>query len=194
MRKHGLLFVICGPSGSGKSTLAKRLLSHSLLKTKLARPISYTTRAQRRREVDGKDYFFISPDEFRKILRENKILEHTQNFGYDYGTPRQYIEQALKKRKNLLLCLDIKGAESLINLFGKERVVSIFINPPSLEVAKVRIIKRAPKTEIKEIKRRMNLASYELKEAHRFDYQLVNDNLTETVSKIKEIILCHMSR
>ena len=104
--KTGLLFVVSGPSGSGKTSLAHSLLAGARLKGKVIKSVSLTTRKKRTGEREGKDYFFASEAEFKRLLKAKKILEWTRYLGYYYGTPKSFIDRQLKKGKNILLCLD----------------------------------------------------------------------------------------
>jgi len=183
----GFVFVISGPSGSGKTTLAKKIIKQPQLKGKFIKPISFTTRPKRRGEKQGRDYFFVSTQEFKRLQKAKKILEHTHYLGYDYGTPRDFIQQAIKKGLNIILCLDIKGALFIKKAFPK-KTITIFVKPPSLDIARKRIVSRCTKTRTEEINKRMRLASKELGHMHRYDYYLINDNLTKAIQEVVRII------
>lgn len=182
------IFVISGPSGSGKTTLARELLKQSLLKKKLTKTISLTTRPRRRGEKQGRDYFFVSEEEFKSLLKKNKILEYTRYLNYYYGTPKEFIEKLLKKNKNILLCLDLKGVKAIKRLYP-QNTTSIFIMPPSLEVLKERIKRRTPQIKKEELSARLSLAKKEIKKKKNFDYCIVNKDLKESLRNLKEIIL-----
>ena len=185
--KKGLIFVISGPSGSGKTTLAQKILKKLKSEHKFVKSVSFTTRPKRKGERQGEDYVFISAEGFQKLLRAKKILEHTRYLGYDYGTPRDFLEQALRKGSNIILCLDIRGA-----LFVKKtyphRAITIFVMPPCLSVAKKRILSRSAQTQPGEINKRIQLANKELGYANRYDYCLVNDNLYQAIKELVNII------
>lgn len=186
-KRAGFIFVISGPSGSGKTTLAKKLLKQPQLKQRFIKSISCTTRPRRPGEKQGRDYFFISPQEFRRLLKEKKFLEHTHYLGYDYATPRDYLELAQDKGRHIILCLDIKGT-----LFVKrrypDRTVTIFVKPPSLNTARERILARCAKTKLSEVNKRIELAGKELNQVKHYDYYLINDNLNSAIKRAKKII------
>jgi len=185
--KKGLIFVISGPSGSGKSTLAKKILKQPQLKDKFIKSTSFTTRPKRKGERQGEDYVFISVKEFQRLLKAKKILEHTHYLGYDYGTPRDLLGQALSKGLNIILCLDIKGALFIKRTYP-ERAITIFVMPPSLSIAKKRIQARSARTRPGEIHKRIKLASKELGYVNHYDYCLTNDNLNKAINEIVRII------
>jgi guanylate kinase len=187
MRKKGLIFVISGPSGSGKTTLAKRLLKQPQLKHSLVKPASFTTRPKRHGERQGRDYLFVSDKEFQRLLKAKKILEHTRYLGYDYGTPRDLIERTVKKGLHVVLCLDIRGAQFIKREYP-DRAITIFVKPPSLGIAKKRILTRSKKAIPQEIKERIELASKGLGYVKHYDYCLVNDDLNRAVKEAREVV------
>jgi guanylate kinase len=188
MPGKGKIFVISGPSGSGKTTLLENLLNSRALKKKLVRSISFTTRPQRSREKDKRDYFFISAKAFKAKRKAKKILEWTKYLGYYYGTSKEFVESRFRKGKNLVLCLDARGAMSLRRLYPKN-IVTIFVKPPSLEELKKRISKRCNKTKEEEIRRRLKIAKSEMQAADGYDYSLVNKELRKTTVELKRIVL-----
>jgi guanylate kinase len=185
--KKGLIFVISGPSGSGKTTLAQKILNKLKSRYKFAKSVSFTTRPKRKGERQGEDYLFISAEEFQKLLKAKKILEHTRYLGYDYGTPCDFFKQALRRGLNIILCLDISGA-----LFVKKtyphKAITIFVMPPCLNIAKKRILSRSAQTQAGEINKRIQLANKELRYATQYDYCLVNDNLNQAIKELVNII------
>ena len=187
-QKPGLIFIISGPSGSGKTTLLQKLLLTKDLKNILARPISFTTRPRRSSEKEGKDYFFLSQQQFKEQRKAKKILEWTRYLGYYYATPKDFVEKQLKKGKHLVMCLDLKGALRIKRLYLKN-AVTIFIMPPSLEALKERIQKRCHRTRKEEIRKRLGLAERELKAASRYDYCLLNEDLAQVVRQLQNVIL-----
>lgn len=184
-KKPGKLFVISGPSGSGKTTLAEKIIE--LLKRRIEKSISFTTRPKRIGERDKRDYFFISEEEFKHQLKAKKILEWTRYLEYYYGTPREFIDKRLKQGKHIVLCVDLKGAEKLRELYTRN-IVTIFIMPPSFRELQNRIEKRCSKTDKQEVIRRLKLAEREVQAAGRFDYCLVNKDLGKTLQRLKKII------
>jgi len=186
-RRMSKIFVISGPSGSGKTTLVARLLKERALKRRLVKSVSLTTRPKRSGEREGRDYFFLTPEEFSRRLKAKKILEWTRYLGYDYATLKDFVEAQLAKGKHLVLCLDLRGAERIQELYPKNTVL-IFVAPPSLEALWERIKKRCRKTKREEIKKRLRLARREVLAAARYDYCLVNADLRETLERLKQII------
>jgi guanylate kinase len=184
----GRVFVISGPSGSGKTTLRDALFREPKLKKILVKSISLTTRPKRSKEREGREYFFVSECNFQKQRSAKKILEWTKYLGYYYATPRGFVESRLKNNKSVILCLDLKGAMRLKRLYPRE-TVTIFIMPPSLEALRKRIEGRCHRTKRQEVFSRLKLAREELAAMSRYDYRLVNKNLTQAKEKLKKIIL-----
>jgi len=187
-KKQGLIFIISGPSGSGKTTLVENLLGNKKVKSKLARPVSFTTRPKRSGEKDKKDYFFISEKQFNQEQKANKILEWTKYLGYYYATPRDFIERQLTRAKHVILCLDLKGAFAVKRQYPKN-TVTIFVIPPSLDTLLHRITSRCNRTKEEEVRRRLVLAQQELSAAARYDYCVVNKDLNQATKELKGIIL-----
>jgi len=190
-KKGGLLFVISGPSGSGKTTLIEKVIQDDLLRKRIRKSISFTTRPKRSGEKGKRDYFFITEEDFKAQRRIKKILEWTKYLGYYYGTPKDFVDQQLEKGKNIFLCVDAKGAARLRSLYGKT-AVTIFILPPSLNELRKRIEKRCKEVKAEEVSRRVQLAEKEVLLADKFDYCLINQNLSKTVKELKNIILKRM--
>ncbi|RKY31048.1 MAG: guanylate kinase, partial [Candidatus Omnitrophota bacterium] len=186
-------FILSGPSGSGKTTILKNLLRDKRLRGKLVRSVSVTTRPKRSKEKEGRDYFFISRQEFQRKLKSKKLLECTEYLGYFYATPKDFIEKEVKKNKNIALCLDYKGVLQIKKHFP-HATVTIFILPPSVKDLLKRIRKRCDKTKEAEIKQRLRLARSELLSANKYDYRVVNKNLPLATKKIKNIILKKIKR
>lgn len=177
--------VICGPSGSGKSTLLKRLLADN--KDKLAFTISHTTRAPRKGELDGREYYFISRDEMRKMINNNEFVEHTEFSGNLYGTSKKAVQDALRTDKLFILEVDIEGVRS-ISKHADLKPVFIFIKPPSKQLLIERLSSRGTESQ-DALKKRLDRADDEIKFADsgevQFDLVLVNDDLEETYQKLK---------
>ncbi len=187
------MFVVSGPSGSGKTTLVERILKTRVLHPRLTRSISITTRPKRSGEIEGKHYFFLSRQEFKSALKQKKILEWTDYLGYYYATPRDFFETQLKEGKNLILCLDLKGAARVKRIYPRN-TVTIFVLPPSLGVLGERIRRRCSKTKKEEILKRVKLAEKELRSASKFDYCLINEDLNKVAGELKEIISCRLPK
>ena len=185
---RSLIFVISGPSGSGKTTLLKNLLKTKDLRHRLVKSISFTTRPKRPGERNSKDYCFISQKQFKQKLKDKKILEWTRYLGYYYATPKDFIDRYLAKGKHIILCLDLKGAFKIKQLYPQNTVL-IFVLPPSLGTLKDRIKQRSQKTKKEELVQRISLAQKELMAVKRYDYCVLNKDLRTALSELKEIIL-----
>jgi guanylate kinase len=186
--KQGKIFIISGPSGSGKTTLLTRLIQDKKISKFLLKSRSVTTRPKRLGERQGKDYYFISKDEFKRLLKAKKILEWTRYLGYYYGTPKTPVEERLNNGKHLGLCLDLKGARVLKRIYP-HNTITIFVLPPSLSELKARIEGRCRETNKKEIAQRLRLAQGELLAASKFDYCILNQNLRAALGELKRIFL-----
>ena len=173
------LIVISGPSGSGKTTVCDRLLG---VMPDLLYSVSFTTRTPRKGEKDGKDYFFISKDEFQKRIQENKFLEYANVFDNYYGTDKEWV---LTKDKNVLLGIDVQGAEQIKKNYVN--AVLIFLMPPGMKALEERLQKRAT-DNLQEIAKRLNKVKEEIAQVSNYDYIVVNDEVNLAVEKIKTII------
>lgn len=175
-----VLVVLSGPSGVGKGTIAEIIrkdLDFSL-------SISCTTRLPREKEINGREYFFISKEEFAKKLNSGGFLEYSEHFGNFYGTPKEFVINKLKE-KDVLLEIDVNGGLSVKKNYPN--AVLIMVIPPSLEELKSRLIKRHSETE-QQINERLLRIEYELEKKQFYDYVVVNDDLTVAVNEIKNII------
>ena len=176
--------IISAPSGSGKTTICKYLQK---LNSSINFSISCTTRQKREYEVEGKDYFFITNEEFEKKINDAKFIEWEQIHGnFYYGTLKSTLEKAINEDKRILLELDVKGAMSVKKLYPNKSL-SIFIEPPSVEVLKLRLEKRGTDNDERIIKRLERLES-ELSYKSNFDYHVINDDLDQAVNEIMNII------
>ena len=135
--KKGKIIILSGPSGSGKTTLYKRLLASRDFKDRLAKSISVTTRPRRPGEKNGRDYFFVSPRMFLAKKRAGHFFESQKVFNNYYGTPNKYVRDLLKAGKNVLLCIDVRGAKTVCQKYPD--AVRIFIKTPSLRILKRRL-------------------------------------------------------
>ena len=176
--------IISAPSGSGKTTICKYLQK---LDSSINFSVSCTTRQKRANEVEGKDYFFITNEEFEKKINDAKFIEWEQIHGnFYYGTLKSTLEEAINEDKRILLELDVKGAMSVKKLYPNKSL-SIFIEPPSVEVLKLRLEKRGTDNDERIIKRLERLES-ELSYKSNFDYHIINDDLDQAVNEIMSII------
>ena len=167
--KRGVLFVFSGPSGVGKGTLKAKLFEE--FAGRIAYSVSATTRGPREGEEDGKDYFFISRQEFERRVKNNEFLEHAEFAGNCYGTPRAYVEKLLDSGMNVVLEIDVQGALQVMK--SMPECVSVFILPPSFEELEHRLRGRGTETEEK-VRERLETAKRELPYAPQYDYQIVN--------------------
>ncbi len=181
----GLLIIISGPSGVGKGTVREFLMKDKNLNLNYS--ISCTTRKPRNGEIDGKDYFFLSKEQFIKDLNDNMFLEYAEFCGNYYGTPKNYIEKLRNEGKNVILEIETTGARKLIPLMDHKKEISIFILPPSLKELESRI--RGRNTEPENIIiERLEKAKIELLLAKEYDYQVINDTPLSCANKIVDII------
>jgi guanylate kinase len=191
-QRRGIVFIISAPSGSGKTTLTNRLLS---LVPGLEFSISYTTREPRGSEQSGREYFFVSRDEFENMLANDEFLEHANVFGHYYGTARRFLEEATRAGKDLVLDIDVQGAQQV-----KDRMpeaVSIFIMPPSRQVLERRLRNRSQAENVTSeevIRRRLEEAAREIEKYPKYDYILVNDQLEESIDQLKAIVLAERAK
>jgi len=183
----GRIVVISGPSGSGKTTLRESILKDASIRQLFVKSVSFTTRSKRTGEREGRDYFYITESEFQRKLKAGKILEWTRYLGYYYATSRDFVAGKLKLGKNILFCLDLKGAQKIKRLFPLDSV-TIFIKPPSIAELKKRIEQRCKKACAVNTKKRLELAKKELLAAPGFDYLVINKDFNLAVKKLKEII------
>jgi guanylate kinase len=178
----GTVFVITAPSGTGKTTLLKKLVAED---PNLQFSISYTTRAPRPGEVSGKDYFFVSPEEFYDLRDRGGLLEWVEQFGYAYGTSREWVERTLQAGTDLVFDLDSRGAGALKKEFPQ--CVLVFVVPPSLEQLELRLKSRGDLSPA-ELTHRLEQGRDELLEVHWYDYVVLNDNLAQAYAQLQAIV------
>ena len=179
----GKLIVISAPSGCGKTTIAKAILAKH---PTMLFSISATTRPIRVGEVNRRDYFFLTRQEFEDRIRTGDLVEWEEIYGNYYGTLKSEIHRALNDVYSMVFDVDVKGALSIRRYFPNDSVL-IFIKPPSIDVLKKRLENR--KTENSEtLKRRLDRVPMELDQGSQFDFQVVNDNLNKAVAEVDEII------
>jgi guanylate kinase len=183
----GILFIISAPSGSGKSTLVAQVRS---LVEGLEFSVSYTTRAPRGSETDGREYHFTDRETFRKMVANGEFLEWAEVFGNYYGTACSALEHARTAGKDLLLDIDVQGAKQVIERMPE--AVSIFILPPSPEVLEMRLRNRSEAEHMTSedvIERRLQQARSELEQVWDYKYALVNDVLDQATAELRAIVL-----
>lgn len=177
--KEGMVFIISAPSGAGKSTLAKAVLSRD---KRFAHPVSYTTRAARSGEQDGRDYHFVTQEKFQRLARQGQLLETAFVHGAWYAAPRREVERLLKQGFYVLFAIDIQGARSLAKIF--KQCVTIFLLPPDKATWLTRLRRRQEARWAE----RMAHGRFELTQMSQYDYCLVNDDLSGTVEDFLSIV------
>lgn len=182
-RPSGRVFVISSPSGGGKTTVVERLRREL---PRLRRSVSVTTRAPRPGERAGRDYRFVTPMRFQRMVRDGRLLEWARVHGACYGTPRQPVRTAVARGQDVILSIDVQGARRVRRLLGS-RAVLIFLLPPSLGHLRRRLTQRNTEAPAA-IRRRMAVAKRELACARWYDHQVVNDKLGRTIARVRGII------
>jgi len=188
MTQQGILFIISAPSGAGKTTLCKEVVD---ILPNLRHSVSYTTRPFRPGEVPGRDYFFVSPDEFEKMITAGEFAEWAEVHGNFYGTAIKTLEECRDLGIDVIMDIDCQGARQL-----KERCregVFIFILPPSFHELRRRLdMRNSDSDEVKE--RRIRAAAEEIKEARWYDYIIVNDVYSKAVEELKSVLIAEQCR
>ncbi len=182
--RRGLMFILSSPSGAGKTTLADQLLKKD---ARLVLSVSATTRPRRPGEADGKDYFFVSDDEFFRMCDNGEFFEWANVFGYHYATPRAAVETALRRGKDVVFDIDWQGAQQLAEVAGED-VVKVFILPPSREELERRLRRRAQDSE-KVVRQRMAKADAEMSHWAEYDYVIINADLDESERLLTTILI-----
>lgn len=177
------LIVISGPSGCGKSTLIRRLLQKH---REFVFSISHTTRPRREREIDGKDYYFVSGEQFQQMIENNEFVEWALVHGNYYGTGYGEIETKLKRDHNtfLVLDIDVQGARNIKKKYA--HALFIFVIPPTLEELERRLVRREKKVD-ENVRKRLEIARQELKEYHIYDYIIINKDLDKAFYILESI-------
>lgn len=184
----GRLFVISGPSGAGKGTICKKLLKA----VDISLSTSMTTRSPRPGEVDGKDYYFVTVEEFEEKIKNDGMLEYARVFDNIYGTPKDMVIKQLEKGRDIILEIDVQGGLQVKKKMP-EQAVLVFVLPPDLATLRQRIVNRGTETE-DVIDKRFSEALNEIKLIGEYDYYLVNDELDDAVYDLQAIIMAERRR
>lgn len=180
--KNGVLVLFSGPSGVGKDTVLEVVLNKD---SSLQRSISLTTRDIRENEVDGRDYYFISVDKFKEMIRNGEVLEFAQYGKNLYGTPKAPVDKWLSEGKTVILKIEVQGAQQIKKLYPD--AVGIFVLPPSMDELENRLRSRGTENE-EDIQRRLEIARNEVKISEDYDYTVINDDLDSASNDVLAII------
>ncbi len=186
LKRRGLMYVMSSPSGAGKTTISRALLKNN---PDLVISVSATTRPRRAGEVNGQDYFFVTPDEFRDMVDNRDMLEHAKVFDHYYGTPRQPVEEALASGKDVIFDIDWQGTQQLAEI-ARDDLVTVFILPPSRSDLEKRLRHRSRDTleSEEQIRGRMAKAADEMSHYLEYDYVLINRDIDEAIEKAQLIL------
>jgi guanylate kinase len=183
--EQGKLIIISAPSGSGKSTIIGRIMQDESLR--LTFSVSATTRPRRGQEVHGVDYYYLTPEEFQDMIANDELVEYQEVYpGRYYGTPKSEVERITAMGNNVVLDLDVLGGVNVKQMYG-ERALSIFIQPPSVEVLRERLIKRGTDS-MEDIQNRVDKAEFEISIGPQFDHTVINDDLDTAVNEVHDLI------
>lgn len=186
---QGLMIVLSSPSGAGKTSIARALLERH---PQMQLSVSATTRAPRPQEVDGRDYYFVSPERFQAMIAGEELLEYATVFRHHYGTPRQPVEAALVAGRDVLFDIDWQGTQQL-KITMRRHLASIFVLPPSMRELHRRLVDRqSDSPEV--IAHRMAKAMAEISHWGEYDYVIVNHDLAESIAAIEAIITAEKLR
>jgi|SRR5688572_23783132 guanylate kinase len=181
--RRGLMLVLSSPSGAGKTTISRMLLERD---ANLCMSVSVTTRPARPGEVHGRDYYFIAPSDFERMVEAGALLEHALVFGNRYGTPKAAVEQMLAAGRDVLFDIDWQGTQQLGEK-ARDDLVSVFVLPPSTAELERRLRTRAADSE-EEVQRRMSKAGDEMSHWAEYQYVIVNRDLQDSVAKVQAIL------
>ena len=182
MKEKGNIFVISGPSGAGKNAVLDGLFAKN---KNIAQTVSATTRAPRSDEVDGKDYYFISRDDFLEKIKQDEFVEYVQYGENYYGTLKSEVKRLTELNKTVILIIEVRGAQNFKVLYPES--TTIFIVPPSVDELRRRIKGRGQNTQ-EEIDLRLNIALEEMKQRDKYDFCVVNDELDDCIDAVYDII------
>jgi guanylate kinase len=179
---RGDLFVVSAPSGAGKSTLCDRLISRL---SDIVFSVSHTTRPPRRGEVNGKDYFFVTSEEFERLAAQGAFLEWARVHGHFYGTSEKYVMELISRGTDVILDIDVQGASQVREKFPG--AVAIFILPPSWKILEERLLRRGSE-DMDTVRTRLRNALGEIEEVTAYEYTIVNDRLEDATDQFVSIV------
>lgn len=182
MNQQGILVVVSGFSGAGKGTLMKELLRRY---DNYALSVSATTRQPREGEIGGKDYFFVTREQFQQMIEEKRLVEYAQYVNHYYGTPRAYVEQRMKEGKDVILEIEVQGALKVKKRFPD--ALLIFVTPPDAQELRRRLVGRGTEA-IEVINARLRRAAEEASGMEAYDYLLINDEIDTCVEQMHQLI------
>ena len=181
--QKGGMYILSSPSGAGKTTLVKKISKNK----NFSISISHTTRLPRPNEKDGKDYYFVSKNHFKKLIKKGEFLEHAKVFDNYYGSSKKLVIQKLKRGKNIIFDIDWQGTRQIRNKKLKYKLLTIFVLPPSKKELLKRLLKREKKN-FRTVKKRMKEFNKDLSKWNEYDYVVINDNLNDCYKKIMNFI------
>lgn len=187
-KKQGLLIVLSGPSGSGKNTVCDEVKKNN---KNIWKSISMTSRKPRKGEIDGKSYYFVTEEEFKKNIEDDNMLEYAKFAGNYYGTPKKNIQKHLDNGEDVILVIEIQGALQIKQKIS--HALFVFLLPPSMKELKRRLIDRNTESSSK-VMERFERAYKEINELSKYNYVIVNDNVKDAAKKLESIILAERCR
>ncbi len=190
-KEKGTILIISSPSGGGKTSICRKLLTPSRKRRGWRFSISYTTREKRPGERNGREYYFVSPEEFRRLVKKGFFAEHCEVHRYYYGTPKKPLEEVIKKGGVMVLDVDVQGAFKLKKAYP--HAITVFILPPSVAALRRRLKRRGTETK-EQLKIRFENARREMKLFHKFEYVIINDELNTAVKQVLAVMESHHCR
>ena len=189
MPRRGLLIILSSPSGAGKSTLTKKLDWDE----KMQFSVSATTRKPREGEIEGREYFFRSQEQFQQMVADGEMLEHAEVFGNFYGSPRAPVEEAISAGRDVIFDIDWQGGQQIVNSSLRHDVVSIFILPPSIAELERRLRSRGQDSD-EVIEGRMQESMSEISHWGEYDYVVINRDVEEAAEQLRTILKAERMR